>query len=126
MCQTEECDFLVAVEVKSFDSGDSNRDLHMMQVVRGARYPLVIVRTRLKQSYLALPVIHVDLEIQLAGHTGRYKQVDLQRSADGHEVRISATIPATRSDFGIDPPSLLAIPIRNEMPVRVDMTWRPV
>src|SRR5581483_10648022 len=30
VCGTEECNFLVAVPVKSFDSGDSNRDLHML------------------------------------------------------------------------------------------------
>jgi hypothetical protein len=38
---------LIAVPVKSFDSGDSNRDLHMLQVTRGAQFPLVTVRTRL-------------------------------------------------------------------------------
>jgi hypothetical protein len=31
--------------VKSFDSGDSNRDLHMLQATRGAQFPLVTVRT---------------------------------------------------------------------------------
>ena len=35
-------------------------------------------------------------------------------------------VPATLSDFKIDPPSLLAVPVKNEMPVRVDMTWRPL
>jgi hypothetical protein len=38
---------------------------------------------------------------------------------------LGGSIPATLSDFKIDPPSLLAIPVKNEMPVRVDMTWRP-
>lgn len=33
-----------AVAVKSFDSGDSNRDLHMLQVTRGAEFPIVTVR----------------------------------------------------------------------------------
>ena len=28
------------------------------------------------------------------------------------------------TDFKIDPPSLLAIPTKDEMPVRVEMTWR--
>jgi hypothetical protein len=36
----------------------------------------------------------------------------------------SGTIPATLSDFKIEPPSLLMIPVKNEMPVRVEMTWR--
>ena len=42
----------------------------------------------------------------------------------GDETRISGTIPATLSDFKIEPPSLLTVPVRNEMPVRVEITWR--
>ena len=41
ICHAGECDFLIAVPVKSFDSGDSNRDLHMLQVTRGAEFPMV-------------------------------------------------------------------------------------
>src|ERR1017187_8311455 len=49
-CQAGQCDFLIAVPVKSFDSGDSNRDLHMLQATRGAQFPMVIVRTRLPET----------------------------------------------------------------------------
>jgi len=49
----------------------------------------------------------------------------LQAATKGNETRITGTIPATLSDFKIDPPSLLSIPVKNEMPVRLDMTWRP-
>src|SRR5579863_4786675 len=35
ICHEGQCDFLIAVTVKSFDSGDSNRDLHMIQVTKG-------------------------------------------------------------------------------------------
>jgi hypothetical protein len=37
VCHAGQCDFLLAALVKSFDSGDSNRDLHMLQVTRGAQ-----------------------------------------------------------------------------------------
>src|ERR1700758_1766163 len=50
VCHEGQCDFLIAVPVKSFDSGDSNRDLHMLQVTRGAQYPMVTVRTRVPES----------------------------------------------------------------------------
>ena len=125
VCHAGQCDFLIAVPVKSFDSGDSNRDLHMLQVTRGAQFPIVTVRTRLPEAASASATIHVDLEIQFAGQTAQYKQVPFQLVTQGNEIRISGTIPATLSDFKIDPPSLLAIPVKNEMPVRVDMTWRP-
>jgi hypothetical protein len=43
--------------------------------------------------------------------------------SEGVSFRITGTIPATLSDFKVDPPSLLAIPVKNEIPVRVEMTW---
>jgi len=125
VCHAGQCDFLIAVPVKSFDSGDSNRDLHMLQVTRGGQFPLISVRTRLPETASASATIHADLEIQFAGQTFTYKDVALQLATQGTQVRITGTIPATLSDFKIDPPSLLAVPVKNEMPVRVDMTWRP-
>jgi hypothetical protein len=125
VCHAGQCDLLIAVPVKSFDSGDSNRDLHMLQVTRGAQFPLVSVRTRLPETASASATIRADLEIQFAGQTAQYKQVAFQVVMQGNQIRISGIIPATLSDFKIDPPSLLAIPTKNEMPVRVEMTWRP-
>jgi len=125
VCHDGQCDFLIAVPVKSFDSGDSNRDLHMIQVTRGAEFPMVTVRTRLPESAATSSAISADLEIQFAGQTAQYKQVSLQLVTKGNEKEISGTIPATLTDFKIDPPSLLTLPVKNEIPVRVEMTWRP-
>jgi len=125
VCHAGQCEFLIAVPVKSFDSGDSNRDLHMIQVTRGAEFPLVTVRTRLSESDAAASTINADLEIQFAGQTAHYKQVPFKVEKQGGETHITGTIPATLTDFKIDPPSLLTIPVKNDVPVRVDMTWRP-
>ncbi|HLY60463.1 MAG TPA: hypothetical protein VKV95_06820 [Terriglobia bacterium] len=124
-CHDGDCDFLIAATVKSFDSGDSNRDLHMLQVTRGGDFPMVVVRTKFPEAEISSPIIHVDLEIQFAGQTVHYKQVPFQRFTDGKDIRITGTIPATVSDFKIDPPKLLTLPIKNEIPVKVEMTWRP-
>jgi hypothetical protein len=124
VCQAGQCDFLIAAPVKSFDSGDSNRDLHMLQVTRGAQFPLVTVRTRFPEPTLEPATIRADLEIEFAGQTTQYKQVSFQETVQGNSIRITGTIPATLSDFKIDPPSFLAMPLKNEMPVRVEMTWR--
>lgn len=124
VCHAGQCDFLIAVSVKSFDSGDSNRDLHMLQVARGGQFPMVTVRTQLLEEASNSTTIHADLEVQFAGQTAHYKQVRLQQVTQGNETRISGTIPTTLTDFKIDPPSLLAIPVKNEIPVRVEMTWQ--
>src|SRR6202050_3945735 len=67
VCHAGQCEFLIAVPVKSFDSGDSNRDLHMLQVTRGAEFPMVTVRTRLPEAVAVSAIVHADLEIQFAG-----------------------------------------------------------
>src|ERR1035438_7189280 len=79
VCHDGQCDFLIAVPVKSFDSADSNRDLHMLQVTRGAQFPIVAVRTRVPESASASTTINLDIEIQFAGQTVQYKQVPFQR-----------------------------------------------
>ena len=123
-CRNGQCEFLIAAPVKSFDSGDSNRDLHMLQVTRGAEFPMVIVRTRLPEADSTLSTILADLDVSFAGQTAHYARVPLQRVSEGTETRISGTIPLTLSDFKIDPPSLFAIPVKDQIPVRVDLTWR--
>jgi hypothetical protein len=125
VCHAGQCDLLIATPVQSFDSGDSNRDLHMLQVTRGAQFPMVTVRTRLPETAAASSTIQADLEVQFAGQTFQYKQVPFQLATQGNQIRISGTIPATLADFKIDPPSFLAVAVKNEMPVRVEMTWRP-
>jgi hypothetical protein len=124
VCHAGECDLLIAVPVKSFDSGDSNRDLHTLQVARGGQFPMVTVRTHLSEATNGSTMIHADLQIEFAGQIATYKQVTFQQVTQGNETRISGTIPTTLTDFKIDPPTLLAIPVKNEIPVRVEMTWK--
>jgi hypothetical protein len=124
VCHEQQCDFLIAVPVKTFDSGDSNRDLHMLQVTRAGEFPIVQVRTRLPESDEDATTIRADLEIQFAGRTAQYKQIEFQLARKGSDIQLSGTIPAKLSDFKIEPPSLLTLPVKNEMPVRVEMTWR--
>jgi hypothetical protein len=124
VCQARQCDFEIAVPVKSFDSGSASRDSHMLQVTRGAEFPTVTVRTRLPEDASASASIHADLEIQFAGQTVQYPQVPFQVVTQGKRTRLSGTIPATVSDFKIVPPSLLGMKIKNEIPVHVEMTWQ--
>lgn len=124
-CHDGQCDFLIAVPVKTFDSGDSNRDLHMIQVTRGAEFPMVTVRTRLLETASTASTVKVDLEIQFAGQTAHFPQVAFEVTTQGNDKKISGTIPATLTDFKIDPPSLLTMPVKNDMPIRVEMTWTP-
>jgi len=124
VCSNGWCDFLIAAPVKSFNSGDTNRDLHMLEVTRGAQFPMVVVRTRFAESETAASTVYADLEVQFAGQTAYYRHVPLLRSEQGNQVHITGVVPATCSDFKIDPPTFFTVPIKNEIPVRVDMLWK--
>src|SRR5579862_6307913 len=72
VCHAGQCQFLIAVPVKTFDSGDSNRDLHMIEAVRGAQYPMIVVHAHFPQSEIEQSVIHADLDVEFAGQTAHY------------------------------------------------------
>jgi hypothetical protein len=122
ICRAGQCQILVAVPVKSFESGDTNRDLHMLQVTKGSAYPLVSVRTRISEQttgqFLA------DLDIEFAGQTAHYQQVPFTRDGQAGQTRITGSIPLKLSDFKIEPPSLLTVAVKNEVPLKVDLSWR--
>ncbi len=61
--------------------------------------------------------------MQFAGQTAHYTNVPFERTEQGAGARITGTIPLTCSDFKIERPSFLTVPIKNEIPVREDMTW---
>ncbi|KAA6464626.1 YceI family protein [Acidobacteria bacterium AB60] len=124
VCHDGQCDFLIAAPVRTFDSGDTNRDLHMLETTKGAQFPMVVVKTHFPASELNDSTLYADLEVQFAGQTARYQHVAFQRSGQGKDVRITGTMPATCSDFKIERPTFLTVPIKNEIPVKVEMTWR--
>ncbi|MGA7884925.1 MAG: hypothetical protein WCA44_04220 [Acidobacteriaceae bacterium] len=125
VCSNGTCDFLIGVPLNTFHSGDTNRDLHMLEIVRGAENPMVVVRTEMPQAEMSQATIHANLTIQFAGQTVQYKDVPFQRIQQGNDVEIKGSIPATCTDFKITPPSFLMMPIQNAIPVTVDLTWQP-
>ena len=124
ICHAGTCNFLIAAPVKSFETGDTNRDLHMIEAVRGAQYPMVIVRAQFPDAETSQPTVYANLEVQFAGQTAHYTRLAFQRVTQGGETHITGTVPATCSDFKIDRPSFLTVPIKNEIPISVDMTWK--
>jgi len=88
-----------------------------------ARTRKILHPSQFPQTAIGSATIYADLEVQFAGQTAHYKHLPFQQAAQGNAVRISGIIPATCSDFKIDRPSFLTVPIKNEIPVRVDMTW---
>lgn len=124
VCQGGQCNFLAAAPVKSFNSGDTNRDLHMLEATRGAQDPMVVVRAQFPEAELRQSTIYADLQVQFAGQTAHYSHVAFQRQSQGNEMRITGTVPSTCSDFKFERPSFLGMSISNDIPVKVDATWK--
>jgi len=124
ICKVGVCNFLVAVPVKTFQSGDTNRDLHMIEVVARRAVSHGGGAQTMPQSGLKGGSIDVNLSVQFAGQTALYNNVPFKLVPEGAEIRAVGTIPTTVSDFKMKPPELLAMPISNDIPVSVDMTWK--
>lgn len=122
-CGEKGCQFLVAAPVNSFVSGDTNRDLHMLQTTKGAQFPIVSVNT----IFPTLPengTITSDLEITFAGETIKYTSVPFKiTDREKNRFHVNGTIPMKIKDFKIVPPALLAVEIKNEVPVDVELEW---
>ena len=125
VCYSGHCEFLVAVLVNSFDSGDHNRDTHMWEVARAGLYPLIKVWVKIGDTGgNTAHQVMADLEIEFNGHKAKYPKVPLDIEWKADEVHVTGTIPLTLKDFEIQPPSLLTMPIRNEVPVKLDTVWK--
>ncbi len=129
ICTMDHGQFLVGVPVKSFDSGDGDRDTHMLQITQGADHPLITVvidfKTRAKKG--VPDKVLADLTVQFAGKTVKYPQITLKMvPLEGSQVQVTALIPLSLKDFAITPPSLLGVPINDSVPVQVDTTWKKV
>lgn len=120
------CQFLVAVPVKSFESGDNNRDLHMQEVTKAGLNPLIKVNVEIAKitDQKSPQALEAEVDIDFAGKKASYPKVKLDVVEwKGGQVHITGSVPLTLKDFEIQPPSLLTLPIHNEVPVKLDMWW---
>src|SRR5208282_2158168 len=104
VCYSGHGDFHLGVLVKSFDSGDGNRDTHMWEVTRAGLYPLIDVKAKLADigGKKAPQELTADVTIQFAGKTKEYPKIKLEvvEWKEG-AARLTGTIPLTLRDFDI-------------------------
>jgi hypothetical protein len=122
-CTRDSCEFLVAVPVKSFLSGDTNRDLHMLETMKGAEHPMASVRisgpSRIEGASVAL-----DAHVEVAGRQHDYKGLSFEVLENTAKVlKVRGTLKLLLKDFEVTPPSLLMQEIKNEVPVDVSLEF---
>lgn len=124
-CENGKCEFLIGVPVKTFESGDTNRDLHMVQVTQGATYPMITVQTSFPDATVAGQAkAALTFNVKFAGKEANYADVPFVIDhPDDHAVHVTGVLTIKLSDFSISPPSLLTFPIKDEVPIHVDAYW---
>jgi hypothetical protein len=110
---------MARAQVATFDSGNTNRDAHMMEAVEGAKYPYVSVRMVAPNFTLpTAPVtVRTDAEVELHGISVRHP-IDLQVTPKGgnqYQVRFSFTEKLT--EHKIKRPSLLLVPVEDDLKI---------
>ena len=115
------CEILLAVPVATFDSGDSNRDLHMLEATKGAAFPVITVRAAFDPAQVPLKA---DLTIEFAGQKASQRGVELRIVSQGGDLTAEGQFVLNLADFAIIRPSLLGLSIDNEVPIMFSSTWK--
>lgn len=126
-CDAKGCEFLVAVQVKSFNSGDGNRDAHMWETVKAGTFPLIQVHitsvSGLSDKTDPKQVV-VDAEVEFAGKKVAYPKLPLTVAEwKKDSIHLQGTLPLSLKAFDIKAPSLLTMPIEDKVPVDLDLVW---
>lgn len=117
VCAKSLCDFLVAIPVKSFVSSDSNRDLNMQTILETSRYPLVTVKGEIPENNLSQKNYEIKAKINFHGIEKEYSiKVNNTKPASGNVI-------VKLEDHGVSRPSLLTVPIHNDIPVDFSFDW---
>jgi YceI-like domain len=116
MCPTEECEFLLAVPLKSFESSDSNRDLNMQMTTEADKFPLATAKGKFHIDELKKDKTIIQAQVEMHGITKTYP-VTLEKQ--GSKASFKLDLEAHK----IERPSLFGIKIKNEVPMDFDLKW---
>lgn len=105
---------MARAQVGTFDSDNSNRDAHMMEVVEGEKYPWVSVRVALpgfKLPTSGKTKINVQASVELHGVSVDHPIDITLETKDGVHFQASFEFPEKLTAHKIERPSLLFVPV---------------
>lgn len=123
-CDDQQCEFLVAAAVKQFDSGDSNRDQHMLETTKAMIHPLVSVSGKLPTLNNNSTIL-VELDVEFAGVKKHYTKVPFKIEQSAHELTATGSLVMSLKDYSIKAPSLLGVSIDDQVPLKISTQWKP-
>ena len=121
---SSDCDVTISVPVLSFMSGNDNRDSNMLFYVDAFSYPLV----EISFSHLNIldlisrgESVNCDGEINFHGFK-LIQKIPLFITKAKDTIFISSSFSIKLDSFGIDQPSLLMLPIKNEIKIDANLS----
>lgn len=112
-CHDSKCEFLVATPVKSFDSENANRDSHMLEAVKGLRYPHATVAGEALRTAGEYSLLR-NVKVTLAGVEATYPDIPLRKTGPGC---VAGEFHVVLTRHQVERPSLLGVSIRDDVPV---------
>ncbi len=116
MCPTEQCEFLFAVPVKSFQSSDSHRDLKMQMTTEADKFPQATAKGQFHIDELKKDKTIIQAQIEMHGITKTYPVI---LEEQGTKASFTLDLDAHK----IERPSLFGIKIKNEVPMNFNLKW---
>jgi hypothetical protein len=122
---------MARAQVGTFDSGNSNRDAHMMEAVEGEKYPWAVVRAALPGFKLpttpATTKISVQASVELHGVAVSHPVDITLESKDRVHCQVSFTFSESLTAHKIERPSLLFVPVDDLITIagKADITIKP-
>lgn len=112
----EKCEFLVGVPIKSFNSKNENRDLHMQDSMKAALHPITIIKGSINS--VKDQKNNINVEVELAGIKKEYP-ANIQITQKGtKEIEVQGDLNIMLTDFSIERPSLLTSPINDKVELK--------
>ncbi len=116
VCQ-ESCEFLLAIPIKSFDSGDSNRDLNMLTIMNASEHPVVTARGSVSRESWQKGEFTTEALISLNGVAATYP---VKVSQQGERAHLDLILERHQ----LQRPSLFTVKIEKIIPMDFEFKWR--
>jgi len=116
---------MVRVPVQSFDSGDANRDSHMLETLEAGRFPQVVFKGvgTLKGAAPGGKPVELSLRGELEFHGVKRAvevPVTVELGQDG-SVRVRGTLTVSLDAHGVERPSLLLVKLEDPCTITLDL-----
>jgi polyisoprenoid-binding protein YceI len=115
----------IEAPVKSFRSGNANRDVHMLEVVAAHRNPTVLFEAKLPAGLPESGTATVEGTVTLKG-VSRPIKAEVTLAREGDKLKVKASFPVSLEGHQIERPSLMLIKVEDALRIEAEVVLQPV